>query len=778
MKVNNFLKKPSLQMEDKSSALEFKRRFDGDAYLNLHPDVKDAGVDPLKHFTLHGISENRCIGNFNSQVKNVLFVDGIGNATTVYRCFNVASVLNIHGVKTDIVTNDFISRNKYYVNKFDLIVLVRVAWNETVKNYVKFAKSMGIPVVADFDDYVFEPSIANKNVIDGIRDFDEEQLCDYVDGVHRYRQTLLMADYATGSTPFLVQKFQELGVTGFHIKNSLERHYYSSALNWNGLKENIDHKRNLKYRYISYFSGSKTHQKDFKSAAKAISKILHEYDDIILRIYGELDLSEYGVFDGLEKSIEKIPLLPFDEYFSKLPGMMMESYICIAPLELESVFCQAKSELKYFEAGAFGVPVVASSTDTFQNVISNGDNGLVCSDEKEWYSSLKRLITDNDFYSKISMKSRIHALSEYGIFSTFDEVISIYEKILSNTKGKKRATWLVPGPIPPESGGHNSILFAAREMVARGYEVRMHLTCDESGIEASYKAIEYKFNNSGGIKLYSGINEFDETDVAIATHYTTALALDKLKSKAKECFYFVQDYEPFFGAVSTEFFQAEHSYKLGFKHISIGKWLCDKVSTFSDSVKYIDFWIDRDNYYIDKKIKKKENVITFFARPSMPRRCYDLGVAALSILYKADPSVEIRFYGEKTFPSEGIDFPYVNMGVLNKTELRDLYNESAIVLSFSTTNPSIATFEIMACGTPVLDLDVFDAKSRHFGYPAILSKPFAEDIAEELVGFLSNRERMHQLSAESIKFTESMPAPLDSIKNMIDVIEESSAKVS
>lgn len=33
--------------------------FDTKAYLELNPDVAEAGVDPVRHFILHGLKEGR-----------------------------------------------------------------------------------------------------------------------------------------------------------------------------------------------------------------------------------------------------------------------------------------------------------------------------------------------------------------------------------------------------------------------------------------------------------------------------------------------------------------------------------------------------------------------------------------------------------------------------------------------------------------------------------------------------------------------------------------------
>lgn len=745
--------------------------FSASSYYEFHEDVLLAQVDAQKHFLSYGLKENRRAFRRDVKMKKVLFVDGIGNATTVYRIYNFVNALSMNGVESKVVTNPYLSGNYHEIINYNLVVLVRVAWSEHSRMYVKFAKSMGVPVVADFDDIVFDPDIVNASNIDGINGFEVDQMMDYLEGVYRYHQTAMLSDYATGSTDYIVSALARLGKPAFKVRNALETGFYSSAMAWLHLDETIRSKVVATPKIITYLSGSSTHQKDFRQASSAIVKVMEDFDFVEFHVYGDLDLSEFPDFEHLTQRVRQFPRLPYEEYFAQLPGILLKSYVCIAPLDTDSEFCQGKSELKFFEAGAFGVPVLASKTVTFERAIDHGESGILCETVDEWYQGFEKFIVDKEFYRKVSIGARKCSLGNYGIGSLYLELEHVYEQFLSRSEDRKKITWLVPGPIPSESGGHNSILLAAKGMISRGYDVRIYLTCGKEGLASSYDAIVHKFGSLLGIKLYPNVEDFGETDVAIATHYTTAIVLHRNKDRAKHSFYFVQDFEPSFSPIGTDHLQANATYSFGFNHVTIGKWLGEQVSKYSSNVQSIDFWIDRDFYYLDRTIVKRKSLVTFFARPSMPRRCYELGIAALNEIHKANGDVEIALYGERSFPSENIQFPFKDMGVLTKHQLRLLYNESSIVLAFSTTNPSIATFEIMACGTPVVDLDVCDAKSRHFGYPAVLAKPFSVDISDVVVELLSDQERLKALAVASLEFSKGLPNPSHSVDKMVDFID-------
>ena len=62
---------------------------------------------------------------------------------------------------------------------------------------------------------------------------------------------------------------------------------------------------------------------------------------------------------------------------------MSESDIALAPLEMGNIFCRAKSEIKFVEAGALGLPVVASDIAPFRDSITPGEDGFLAADEGE-----------------------------------------------------------------------------------------------------------------------------------------------------------------------------------------------------------------------------------------------------------------------------------------------------------------------------------------------------------------------------------------------------------
>jgi len=93
--------------------------------------------------------------------------------------------------------------------------------------------------------------------------------------------------------------------------------------------------------------------------------------------------------------------------------LMARMDIVLAPLEAGNVFCRAKSEIKFVEAGALGLPVAASDIDPYRDAISNGLDGFLASGEREWTQALSTLIQDPQLRITVGEAARQAILKSY-----------------------------------------------------------------------------------------------------------------------------------------------------------------------------------------------------------------------------------------------------------------------------------------------------------------------------------------------------------------------------
>lgn len=178
-----------------------------------------------------------------------------------------------------------------------------------------------------------------------------------------------------------------------------------------------------------------------------------------------------------------------------------------------------------------------------------------------------------------------------------------------------------------------------------------------------------------------------------ATSWETAYPV--LTSPARGTrFYLVQDFEPSFYAAGSEALLAEATYRFGFHGVTPGRWLAEMLAReYGMGADHFDFGSDLDRYRLDDDAKRTG--VCLYARPSTPRRAFELAVAALDLFAERHPETDIHLYGESV---GRLPFAATDHGLLTPDQLSDLYNCCVAGLALSATNTSLVPFEMLAAG--------------------------------------------------------------------------------
>lgn len=333
---------------------------------------------------------------------DVLYVSGCPGGSKLYRCDNQAEELKLYGIRAGIVSqNNFIlARN---VKKFKVFIFQRVVFNKHLKAVLKTIKLEKRTVIFETDDLVFNPEYFSymyhamtaqekKWYLNGIgREFLEDP---YI------KDCVVSTDYLKEA---MLQKYPRKQVfVSYNKLNRKQIQWANQAL----LKKNKIKIADGKIR-IGYFSGSKSHNKDFDVVKSALLKILQENKNAILVVVGYLELN--SDFEAVKSQIEIKNFVSL----KKLANLILSCDINLAPLEITNPFCQAKSGLKFFEAGILEIPTVATATGSFKRLIENGKNGFLAEDESDWYKSLTSLVKDEKLRERIGKMARKDALEKH-----------------------------------------------------------------------------------------------------------------------------------------------------------------------------------------------------------------------------------------------------------------------------------------------------------------------------------------------------------------------------
>lgn len=262
-----------------------------------------------------------------------------------------------------------------------------------------------------------------------------------------------------------------------------------------------------------------------------------------------------------------------------------------------------------------------------------------------------------------------------------------------------RLTWVLP-PLTAGSGGLDNIARVIAELRQRGHMNTVHVL-NPGGERASDVQARARtaFPALGSITV--GNDELTAADVLIATSWATCYWV-RARGVARQRAYWVQDYEPMFYAAGTEQVLASATYSMGFYGICIGPWLEQKLtSDHAMRAAHYNFGVDLGTYAETISHQPRESSVAFYARPTTPRRGYELGVAALGELHATRPDVTIHLFGEDA-RTLTLPFPAVRHGVLSHEELAALYHRCRVGLVLSMTNLSLIPLEMLAAGLPVV----------------------------------------------------------------------------
>lgn len=653
-----------------------------------------------------------------------------------------------------------------YIASFSIVVNFRGGYGERAGRFFDLVKSLGVPLVYDVDDLVFDPSMAEQ--IDVYRRMSAQDQSEYVGGMRAISRALLSAQYTTTSTSFLAN----------YLENYSRMNAWVVPFGVNDRQIEIAEaveKPNGGPRFIGYLSGTRTHQKDFSEAADAVARILREYDDVYLKLVGYLDTEE--LLPGLEHKIHRVEFMGWEDLVLETASL----YMNLAPFEANSPFCHAKSQLKFVEAALCGVPTVASPMPSFAESINHGVSGVLASTSSQWYRAMKSLLDDSDLRDRMGQEAHRTCMSRFTPRAIGARLVEVYREIIAQHETGQNGsapahrhnltkisglsiTWIIPQPFEG-SGGHRNIFRAIRYLGEFGHACRVHVIPDNNRFASGEDIaafISREFFDIGA-EVILGTDHVDHCDIMVSTFWTTAYVAKASEHKAAVQVYFLQDFEPMFYPMSTEYVRAMATYDFGFYFITSGPWPLRMLAATVGEKRgdFFRFPIDRNIYY--PAAQKPVRRVAYFARPHMPRRCYPLGVAALALVKQTHPDVEIVFYGDNSESYSDVPFEFTNLGMTDTIqELGDLYRSATVGLCFSTTNPSLVPYEMMACGCPVVDLasngNVVNYQSTE---NAVLVDPTPEAIADGVRSVLDSEERRSRLSESGIGLAEQFPTELE-----------------
>ncbi|MCH8474826.1 MAG: glycosyltransferase [Opitutales bacterium] len=406
--------------------------FSVSSYISRYPDIEKNEIEPFLHYWLWGWKEGRIAHpkqiphtkkrsthlshrqtepssrniDHNASKQRILFIVGEDFPQgQVYRINRMANALPRDFYESDILPAEKIDQTTLRPTDYDVLWLWRCQWTQPLGQWIHLARALAIPLIYDIDDLMFLPKMANPEKIDAIRTgaLNPDKVSEHFKSIQK---VLLQAQKVTAPTRPLLAQMRAYRKPGHLIPNS-----FSSECLIKARKARHQEKPDDGIIRIGYAGGTKTHQRDFRTIIPALVEILKKYPQTRLVVFpNALLLDEFPELRAFADRIEHREMVPVENLLSEYARFSIN----LAPLETGNLFCEAKSELKFFEAALVQVPTIASPTIPYQEAIQSGENGFLAKDPKEWFEKLQQLVSDANLRKKMGQRAHQSVLWTFG----------------------------------------------------------------------------------------------------------------------------------------------------------------------------------------------------------------------------------------------------------------------------------------------------------------------------------------------------------------------------
>ena len=112
----------------------------------------------------------------------------------------------------------------------------------------------------------------------------------------------------------------------------------------------------------------------------------------------------------------------------QLPATMGDFDINLCPL-IDNKFNRSKSNLKYLQGSALGIPTICSPT-VYEECVEDGVDGFIAKDPASWLACLKELVENTDLRKDMGTKARRKVADQYDIRNNYLKWANVFEKVI------------------------------------------------------------------------------------------------------------------------------------------------------------------------------------------------------------------------------------------------------------------------------------------------------------------------------------------------------------
>jgi hypothetical protein len=276
------------------------------------------------------------------------------------------------------------------------VIFYRVPGTPDIVEAIDAVRRAGLPSFYEIDDLMFDARHFPESFDSYAGQISREMFATLVTGAEALRAAMALCDYGLASTGPLAERMAQVVRSGqaFVHRNGLHApHEKMMAASPARREDGTVH--------LFYGTGTKAHNEDFEHhLMPGLARVLGEFPSMKLVIVGYLVLPP-GLAPFADQVVLISPVWEIETYWRILAGMDIN----LAVLKLGPV-ADCKSEIKWLEAAMLGIPSIVTPTETYRDVLADGETGLFAATPEEWYRAIRRLVVSEKERRRIGAAAR------------------------------------------------------------------------------------------------------------------------------------------------------------------------------------------------------------------------------------------------------------------------------------------------------------------------------------------------------------------------------------
>lgn len=291
------------------------------------------------------------------------------------------------------------SRMPDFIDDYSIVVLQQPAGQPWVK-MIEAMQSAGKKVIFEVDDYLH--GIAEREDHQFKQNFDQRMLLQYEDAMHA-------CDGIITSTEYLLRKYKKFNTNIYLCRNGIDLRRYELT-------------RPKRDTVNIGWAGATGHTNAMMPWMNGVLSVMQEKPEVSFVSIGQPFADAILPYLEDKSRALSVPWCAIEQY----PSAMTMIDIALAPTGGGGWY-RGKSDLRWLEAGALGIPIVARSN--VYREIEDGVTGFIAESPQVMVQRLMELVGDRALRERIGEQAREHVRAHRSIESMSKEWADAFQQI-------------------------------------------------------------------------------------------------------------------------------------------------------------------------------------------------------------------------------------------------------------------------------------------------------------------------------------------------------------